>query len=133
MGQVIKTMLQIYVPISNLDWMNYTLVKQEVTFHHIHKRSDGGKRVVSNGALLMPVGHQYLHLIESKDLYTYEALNDLFRVINKQGFEPTIEQRMLIEVLLGEFESEHRWDKGSKGKLLIQKKYYQRGFSKEVL
>lgn len=109
-----------------MDWMNYRLVKKDVTFHHIQKREHGGKKDITNGALLMPVAHQYLHLIECKDIDTYIALNKVFRFINQQEAEPTYEQRELIEYLLREFESLHRWDKSSKGKLLIQYKYLER-------
>lgn len=128
MKQLTRDMLQIYKPISNLDWMNYKLVKKDITFHHIIKREDGGKRTIENGALLMPVAHQYLHLIEFKDFETYAAINKIFKYVNQQGYEPTQEQRELIEYLLCEFEKVHKWDKGSKGKILIQRKYYQRGF-----
>ena len=55
MNRVTKEMLKIYKPLSNLDWMNYKLVRRDVTFHHIRKAEHQGKRVVSNGALLMPV------------------------------------------------------------------------------
>jgi len=128
MKQITKEMLKIYQPFSNLDWMNYKLVRKDLTFHHICKKESGGKMVIENGALLMPVAHQYLHLIEYKDIDTYIAINNVFKYVNQQGYEPTFEQRELIEYLLSEFEKVHRWDKGSKGKLLIQRKYYQRDF-----
>jgi len=127
MKEVTKEMLKIYVPISNLDWMNYKIVrKQDLTAHHIIKKEYGGKLEISNLAILMPVSHQYLHLIECKDMETYIALNKVFSIVNKQGYEPTLEQRRIIECLLQGFEKEHKWDKGSKGKLLLQKKYLNR-------
>lgn len=119
-------MLKIYKPISGLDWMNYHLVKGQVTFHHIEKRENGGKRTLDNGALLMPTPHQYLHLIECKDIETYIALNKLFKVINTQMTEPNKDQREIIEYLLQDFEYHHRNDKNSKGKTLIQRKYKER-------
>ena len=128
MKQITKEMLKIYQPFSNLDWMNYRLVRKDLTFHHICKRELGGKQIIENGALLMPVAHQYLHLIEFKDFDTYVAINKIFKFVNQQGYEPTTEQRELVEYLLREFEKVHRWDKGSKGKLLIQRKYCQRDF-----
>jgi len=76
--------------------------------------------------LLMPVAHQYLHLIECKDIETYNAINKILKYVNEQQQEPTMEQRQIIEYLLKEFEKVHRWDKNSKGKLLIQYKYKQR-------
>ena len=126
MGSIKKEMLEIYKPISNLDWLNYKLIKKNVTYHHIIKRCDGGLSTIDNGALLMPVAHQYLHLIEFKDIQTYNALNKLFKYVNSQKYEPTKEQRMYIEYLLEEFERVHKWDKGSKGNLLIKKKYMNR-------
>lgn len=74
----------------------------------------------------MPVSHQYLHLIEYKDIETYNAINKMFEYINQQGYEPIKEQREILEFLLSRFELEHRNDKGSKGKSLIKYKYLQR-------
>lgn len=128
MKEITKEMLKIYKAKSGLDWMNYKIVRKEMTAHHIKKREHGGKLVRENIALLMPVAHQYLHLIEYKDIETYNAINKLFKMINAQGYEPTREQREVIEYLLREFERVHKWDKGSKGKLLIQRKYLERGF-----
>ena len=127
MKEIVKEMLIIYKPISNLDWLNYKITKNNLTAHHIIKREHGGKLKQDNIALLVDVAHQYLHLIEYKDHDTYVALNKIFKMINQQQHEPTQEQRELIESLLCEFEHTHRWDKGSKGKLLIQRKYLERG------
>lgn len=124
-----QEMLKIYKPVSHLDWMNYKLVKTEVTYHHLIKECDGGKKSVENGALLMPVAHQYLHLIENMEIETYARLNEMFRQINAQRSEPTPEQRAMVEYILQVFESVHRWDKGNKGKILIQKKYLKRGWN----
>lgn len=128
MKSITREMLKVYKPYSHLDWMNYKIVrKEDITFHHIMKRESGGKLEIGNGALLLPVAHQYLHLIECKDIETYIGLNKIFAFVNKQGCEPTIEQREIIEYMLKEFEKVHRWDKGSKGKLLIKRKYLDRG------
>lgn len=126
MKKVVQDMLKIYKPYSSLDWMNYKLVKKDVTFHHIQKRCDGGRLEINNGGLLMPNSHAYLHLIEFLDLNTYLSLNEIFKDVNYQGYEPEYEQRLIIESLLSSFESVHRWDKGSKGKLLIKRKYLER-------
>ena len=126
MKQITKEMLKIYQPLSNMDWMNYKLVKKDLTFHHIVKREFGGKPELTNGALLMPIAHQYLHLIEYKDIETYNAINKIFRYVNDQEYEPTREQREIIEYLLCEFEKVHKKDKNSKGKPLIQYKYLKR-------
>lgn len=124
-----QEMLKIYKPVSHLDWMNYKLVKTEVTYHHIQKACDSGKTTIENGALLMPIAHQYLHLIENMEIETYVRLNEMFRQINAQRSEPTPEQRAMIEYILEVFEDVHRWDKGNKGKILIQKKYLKRGWN----
>ena len=76
----------------------------------------------------MPTPHQYLHLIECKDIDTYITLNKMFKIINNQLHEPTKDQREIIEYLLQEFEYHHRWDKNSKGKLLIKKEYKDRHY-----
>lgn len=126
MKRIKKEMLQIYKPYSNLDWLNYKLVKKDVTLHHIIKRVDNGRMEIPNLALIMPVGHQYLHLIEYKDIETYITLNKIFKIINKQKAEPTPDQRQIIEYLLQDFEYKHRYDKNSKGKLLIKREYKDR-------
>lgn len=74
----------------------------------------------------MPVSHQYLHIIEFKDYKTYKHINDIFRIVNDQKYEPTQEQREIIEYLLQEFEYQHKNDKNSKGKTLIKREYKQR-------
>lgn len=126
MDRIRKEMLKIYKPISGLDWLNYKLVKDKVTYHHIIKRESNGKRTIENGALLMPIAHQYLHLIENKDIDTYIGINKIFEYINQQQYEPTQEQREILEYMLKQFEYEHRFDKGSKGKILIKHKYLER-------
>lgn len=124
-----QEMLKIYKPISGLDWLNYKLVKEDITYHHCIKASDGGKKTIENGALLMPVAHQYLHLIECVDIRYYDKLNAMFKLINEQREEPSIPQRVVIEYILQEFERLHRWDKSNKGVLLLQKKYLKRGWN----
>lgn len=126
MKKITRDMLKIYKPYSNLDWMNYKLVKNNVTAHHIIKKCDGGELVQENIALLMPVSHEYLHLIECKDIKIYEMINKMFKIINYQQHEPTLEERNIIEFVLQEFESKHRHDKNVKGKQLIKYKYLER-------
>lgn len=126
MSQITKEMLRIYKPYSHADWLNYKLYRRDVTFHHIEKRELGGKRTIDNGALLMPVAHQYLHIIEYKEEDTYRLINKIFRIVNEQRYEPTLEQRRIIEELLLEFEYKHRKDVNSKGKILIHDKYKKR-------
>lgn len=126
MNPISREMLKIYKPYSNADWMNYKLVRGDITYHHIEKRVNGGKRTIENGALLMPIAHQYLHMIEYREIEIYEIINRVFKMINEQQHEPTTEQRRLIEQLLVEFEKAHKWDKNSNGKLIIKKSYIKR-------
>ena len=126
MKKITKTMLHIYKPISGLDWMNYRIVKKDMTAHHIKKREDGGLLIIPNVAPLMNTSHEYLHIIEYKEKLIYKALNDMFRIINQQGHEPTQEERFVIEYLLQEFEQLHKEDINSKGKKLIKAKYLER-------
>lgn len=126
MKKITSDMLKIYKPYSEMDWMNYKLIRNDMTAHHIIKKCNGGKLEMNNIAPLRSVSHSYLHLIEFKDIETYNAINKIFKFVNQQGYEPTLEQREIIEYLLREFESEHRFDRGSKGKLLIKQKYLER-------
>lgn len=126
MKQITREMLRIYKPVSNLDWLNYKLVKKNLTFHHIVKKCEGGREIITNGALLMPIPHQYLHIIEFKDYKTYKHINDVFRIINDQLHEPTREQRETLEYILQEFEYKHREDRTSRGKRLIKIEYLDR-------
>lgn len=126
MKKITREMIRIYKPL-DYDWLNYKVTaSNKLTFHHIIKRTNGGKEEISNGALLTEIGHQYLHLIECKELETYLLLNKIFKIINEQRTAPTKEQRELVEYLLKEFESIHKNDKNSKGNNLIQYKYLKR-------
>lgn len=126
MNRTTIEMLKIYEPISGLDWMNYKLVKEQATFHHIVKAEDDGKKIISNGCILMPIPHRYLHIIEYKDIKTYTTLNKMFKIINNQRYEPNREQREIVECLLQDFEYHHRDTKNAKGKILIKEEYKKR-------
>lgn len=126
MKEVTKLMIKIYKPL-DLDWMNYRVTRQNpITFHHIIKKEYGGLYTLENGALLTIIGHQYLHIIEYKETYIYEALNKMFKIINEQKQPPTNEQRETIECLLNEFYDLHKNDKTSKGKTLIKYDFRKR-------
>lgn len=123
----VQDMLKIYVPYSGLDWMNYDIIDNKLSFHHIIKKCDGGKKKIENGAILQSeTSHPYLHLIEYIDINYYKELNKIFKIINNQRCEPTIEQRILIEEILKDFEDRYKWKKSQKGDLLIKTKYRKR-------
>lgn len=126
MKEITKEMLRIYEPVSKLDWMNYKLVKSKLTYHHIIKREHRGLMTIENGALLMPKSHEYLHIIEYKDRDLYKGINDIFMMVNDQGYEPDLNQRQTIEYLLQYFEYNHKHDRNSKNKILIKPEYKNR-------
>lgn len=123
-------MIKIYKPV-DLDWLNYRVTPSNpLTFHHIIKKEHSGKEIVENGALITEIGHQYLHLIECKNIDTYILLNKIFKMVNEQKSCPTDEQRELIEYILREFELVHKNDKNSKGESLIKYKYLKRDYKR---
>ena len=105
--------------------MGYTL-DRTASFHHIIKREHGGKETIENGAVLNKNAHEYLHIIEYKDIDTYIAINKILKIINNQRDKPTTEQLEIISKLLSMFEEEHKHDKTSKGKRLIKYPYLER-------
>lgn len=126
-GKQANKLYNIYVPNSKLDWMNYKIDrKQDLTFHHIVKREDGGKATLDNGALLTYNAHNYLHVIEFKEIDTYNYINKMFEIINKQLSEPNEDQRFVIEYLLRQFEERHKNDLNRKGKPLIKDDWLKR-------
>lgn len=132
MRPIVKEMLKIY-QIKPYDFMGYKMTKENpYTYHHIKKRCDGGLETIENGAILTLNAHEYLNVIELKGIKTYYALNEMFRIINQQGYAPTIEQYQIIDTMLRLFEEEHIKDKNSKGKLLIKQKYLKRYFRGDI-
>lgn len=129
MNRITHDMLKIYKPLSGLDWLNYKIVrKEDITYHHIVKKEHGGKNTIDNGALLIYNAHRYLHIIENMDANTYNTLNNIFRMVNKQGFEPTFEERLVIETILCNFEKRYQNVENSKGKRLIRYEFLHRDF-----
>jgi hypothetical protein len=126
MKKITREMLHIYKPYSGLDWLNYRIVRKDMTAHHIIKRCDGGRMEMCNVALLMPISHEYLHLIECVDKMTYELLNRFFLSFISQLSEPSKDQREIIEYVLRDFESAYKTSLNSKGRPLIKEEYLNR-------
>lgn len=124
MKPITKEMIKIY-NLDKLCFMGYTL-DRNATFHHIVKKENGGKEVIENGAVLNKTAHEYLHIIEYKDIGTYIAINKILKIINEQRDRPTKEQLEIISKILSMFEDEHKEDKTSKGKRLIKHQYLDR-------
>lgn len=126
MKPITKEMIKIY-NLDKLCFMGYTLDKN-ATFHHIVKKEHGGKEDITNGAVLNPYAHEYLHIIEYKDYDIFIAINKMLEIINNQKNRPTKEQYQIISKLLSMFEKEHKGEKSSKGKTLIKHKYLDRSY-----
>lgn len=124
MKNITKRMVKIY-NLDKLCFMGYTLDKY-ASYHHIQKREHGGLETIENGAVLNPYAHEYLHIIEYKDIDTYIAINKILKIINDQHAKPTVEQMQIISKLLSMFEEEHKEDKTRKGKRLIKYQYLDR-------
>lgn len=123
MKAITKEMIKIY-NMEEFDFMGYTLTK-EPEFHHIVKKEHNGKYEICNGAVLNTINHRYLHIIEYKEIVIFNAINDMFRIINKKGYID-IEDLKIINALLLEFEYLYKDAKNSKGKQLIKDEYYNR-------
>lgn len=124
MRNITRQMVKIY-NLDKLCFMGYTLDRY-ASFHHIQKACDGGLETIDNGAVLNPYAHEYLHIIEYKDIDTYIAINKILKIINEQHERPTPDQLRIISKLLSMFEQEHKDDKTRKGKRLIKHQYLDR-------
>lgn len=124
MTQLIKEMREIY-RIRHYDFMGYKFKNvDDLSYHHLVKKCDGGLRTLDNGALLVrDTAHPYLHLIESIDYDRYLYLNSILTMINNQKSHPTIEQLKVIRQLLLEFEALHINDTTKKGKKILKKEF----------
>ena len=106
------------------DFMGYKINKvNELTYHHliIPKRKHGPE-TVANGCALLPVSHQYLHLIE---YYDEKKFAQITSEIIDQKIKGHIDKENLLAIreILLQFEEENKNKKNSKGKRLIQQKY----------
>ena len=116
-----------YYNLQGIDFMGYKVNKHNpYTYHHILKRCHGGNETLENGAVLTKSSHQYLHIIETRDLEIYNQINNVLKQINEQGFAPLERQLLAIDYILRIFESEHFQDKTSKGKILIKREFLKR-------
>lgn len=123
MKDITRQMIKIY-HLSEFDFMGYKLEKNP-TFHHLKKSEFGGKYEISNGAVLNKISHQYLHIIEYKEIELYMLLNKLLKISNENK-EVTIENLKAIDYLLNIFEEEYKRSYNSKGKELIKNEYTKR-------
>lgn len=126
MKEATAQLIEIFQP-TDTDWMGYTIESvEDLSFHHIEKKQDGGLYTVNNGALLNSyTSHEYLHLIETRDLELYGYINNLLQNINNQRFAPTKSQLLAVRSILEQFEREHAGETNRKGKALIKTKFIE--------
>lgn len=127
MKNIIKIMINLY-NIKKTDWMGYKVNKDNpYTYHHCYiKKEHGGKETVKNGAILTKIGHEYLNIIESRDIELYNLINNVLKQINEQGFMPLERQLLAIDAMLKMFEKDHRYDRTKSNKRLIKENYLKR-------
>lgn len=113
--------------LNKYDFMGYHLNKNQATYHHIVKKENGGEKSIENGAVLMPVSHEYLHLLEYKDEEKYIMINNIFKIMHIRGYISK-EDYVLIGWILSYFEEEHRRERRSNGKILIKNEFLRRNF-----
>ena len=122
MSDILKTMIKIW-DMGTIDWLGYDNLER-YSFHHLIKRSDGGDKIISNGAILhQNSSHPYIHTIEYYDLDKYIFLNNMLKKINEQKYMPTKEQLEQIRYVLLEFQNEYDGKVSSRGKSIIKKEY----------
>ena len=128
MKSITITMVNIY-GMKKVDWLGYELQKDDMfTYHHnITKKENGGNESIRNGAVLCgKTSHPYIHLIEYLDFDIYMYLTKLLTEVNNQRTMPTDKQFILMHNALKYFESEHKYDRSKKGKILIKEEYKKR-------
>ena len=121
MNNVLKMMIKLW-KMGTMDWLGYDNL-EKYSFHHIKKKCDGGKQIISNGAVLHQNSHSYLHTIEHYDLDKYIFLNTILKAVNEQNTMSSIEQLKQIKLILQEFQNEYESKLSSRGKEIIKKEY----------
>lgn len=127
MKDTTRMIIRIY-SLKDYDFMGYKLIKNQATYHHILKKEDGGLETLENGAVLMPIPHEYLHVIEAKDYELYLLLNRMLKIINLRQSQPSLDDYRIISQILHIFEERHSKDRTKKGKQLIKRKFLERDF-----
>ena len=104
MRKITKLMVDIY-NLKKIDFMGYKVSKENpYTYHHLVKKCHGGEETIENGAILTKFSHEYLHIIECKDLLMYMYINNVLKQINEQMHEPLLRQIEAIWYMLEIFE-----------------------------
>lgn len=121
MSDILRVMIKIW-DVNTMDWLGYDNLER-YSFHHLIKKSDGGKKIIDNGAVLHQSSHSYLHTIEYYDLDKYIFLNNILKKVNEQKMFTTKEQLEQIRYVLKEFQNEYEGKKSLREKDIIKKEY----------
>ena len=121
MNNTLKTMIKIW-NIKKMDWLGYEN-DERYSYHHLKKKSDGGKTTIENGSILHQSTHQYLHTIELYEYDMYLRLNQILKDVNKQRTMTTKEQLEEIKFILLSFQRLYEHKENSRGKLIIKDEY----------
>lgn len=102
MKEPLIKMLKIYKPLElGVDWLDYKIINpNDLTYHHILEKRNGGRRTIENGAILIRESHDYLHFLDRYYHKYYRNLNDLFRALNMTMQPPTEEYYEEINYIL---------------------------------
>lgn len=83
-----------------IDWMGFALSKKNpLTYHHIRKNCDKGKKTLENGALLSKKGHRFLNFLENNCPELYQEWNLLFEEINRSNLPIDEKEEQKIKTL----------------------------------
>lgn len=102
MREPLITMLRIYKPLEiGKDWLNFKICRpRDLTFHHILEARNGGKRIITNGAILVRKSHQFLNYLDTNIHGAYMDLNYLFYLLNLSEAPPTEEYYREVDKIL---------------------------------
>ncbi len=82
-------------------FMGYTVTRDNpITFHHVRKSCEKGKRTIKNGAALTQSAHEDLNMIEMTIPKYYEELNELFKYLISTRRPPTLEYYNEVRIIL---------------------------------
>ena len=134
MKPISREMIKLY-GIKDFDFMGYDIKRKEsLSFHHLivphrycKEQGLGEGYYLWNGAILMlRTAHEYLRLIECKDIEIFNLVSSEMVDINVKGYldKENIDK---IDELLKYFEREHANSRNKKGTLLLKEEYIRRG------
>lgn len=121
MREETKQLVEYYGIDDGLDWLNFPITRtRELQFHHIKKKADGGRMVFTNGAILTPEAHKFLHTIERYDIEIYNAIKRMFQLYVEQRSAPSLEQRIIMQEIIEMFYLKYQNAKTKKGKPIVK-------------